>query len=204
MYNATDVLVQSTWELPIVIQWPGSVVKFEFSCDPSDISFGVVFVAAPEEDQDAEDLEIETIEELGRVSCETEPVSGSFEVPSEGVVFFMWDNNYDWTANKKLSYLVEVMQPCFTLIDELRTEKVLPLIKDTVEDLEVAYVRHADAQDCIEHNTANVNFLEEQIAALQRKLDAKYKEADDLEELARKAADMLEYGYTVESGLCIR
>ncbi len=110
VYNATDVLVQSTWELPIVIQWPESTVKFEFSCSPSDITFGIVFVAAPEEDQDLNDLEIETIEEMGRVDSSHEPVTGSFEVPCEGVVFFLFDNNYDWTANKKISYLIEVMQ----------------------------------------------------------------------------------------------
>lgn len=30
-YKGADVLVQSTWELPIIIQWPGSTIKFEFS-----------------------------------------------------------------------------------------------------------------------------------------------------------------------------
>lgn len=30
-YKGADVLVQSTWELPIIIQWPGSTLKFEFS-----------------------------------------------------------------------------------------------------------------------------------------------------------------------------
>lgn len=31
VYKGADVLVQSTWELPIIIQWPESTVKFEFS-----------------------------------------------------------------------------------------------------------------------------------------------------------------------------
>ena len=31
IYKGADVLVQSTWELPIIIQWPESTVKFEFS-----------------------------------------------------------------------------------------------------------------------------------------------------------------------------
>lgn len=30
-YKGADVLVQSTWELPIIIQWPGSTINFEFS-----------------------------------------------------------------------------------------------------------------------------------------------------------------------------
>lgn len=61
VYNATDVLVQTTWELPIVIQCPESTVNFEFCSNPGDISFGIVFVAAPEEDQDDSQLEIETV-----------------------------------------------------------------------------------------------------------------------------------------------
>lgn len=110
VYNGTDVLVQSTWELPIVIQWPDSSVNFEFSVSPSEISFGIVFVAAPVDDSDTSDLEMETIVEMGRVQCDVEPISGSFEVPCEGVIFFLWDNNYDWSALKKISYLIEVKQ----------------------------------------------------------------------------------------------
>ena len=30
-YKGADVLVQSTWELPIIIQWPGSTLNWEFS-----------------------------------------------------------------------------------------------------------------------------------------------------------------------------
>lgn len=69
-YNATDVLVQSSWELPIVIQCPGSTVEFEFCSNPTEISFGIVFVAAPEEGQNENDLEIETVEEMSKVFCE--------------------------------------------------------------------------------------------------------------------------------------
>lgn len=110
VYNATDVLVQTTWELPIVVQYPESTVQFEFCSNPGDISFGIVFVAAPEEGQDPDDLEIETVEEMGLVRSNLEAISGSFEVPCEGVIFFMWDNNFDWSATKQISYLIEVTQ----------------------------------------------------------------------------------------------
>lgn len=39
-YNATGVQVQNTWELPIVVQWPNSTIKFRFSTRPGDIHFG--------------------------------------------------------------------------------------------------------------------------------------------------------------------
>jgi hypothetical protein len=110
VYNATDVLVQSTWELPIVVQWADSKVSFEFISNPSDISFGIVFVAAPDENQPKKELEIETVVEMGKVYTDSEPISGTFELPCEGVIFFVWDNSHDWLANKKLSYLIEVNQ----------------------------------------------------------------------------------------------
>ncbi len=75
---------------------------------------------------------------------------------------------------------------------------------DVVEELDVAYTRQADAQDCIEHNTANVNFLEEQIHALQQKLDAKNEEQDLLEAEMVEAHAVLLHGYSVAPGLAIR
>ena len=51
VYKGADVLVQTTWELPIIIQWPGSSIKFEFSTSQGAIEFGIVFVPALAEDQ---------------------------------------------------------------------------------------------------------------------------------------------------------
>jgi hypothetical protein len=106
-------LVQAAWELPIVIQWPKAVVNYEFSSTPGDISFGVVFVAAPEEGEQVDDLDMETVEEMDRVPSHSETISGSFELPCEGVVFFLWDNNFDWSAVKKISYKIEVKEVSF-------------------------------------------------------------------------------------------
>lgn len=58
------------------------------------IEFGIVFVPALEEDQQQSDLEVETIEEMGRIRSDLQTISGSFTPPSEGVVFFLWDNTY--------------------------------------------------------------------------------------------------------------
>ena len=46
IYNAQQVLIQNTWELPIIVQWPESTIKFRFSVEPGDIFFGVAFVGA--------------------------------------------------------------------------------------------------------------------------------------------------------------
>jgi hypothetical protein len=103
-----DVLVQSTWELPVVIQWPDSTVKYEFQSSPGNIWFGVLFVAAPLEGQSPDSLEVETVEELSLVPSGSEAIHGSFELQCEGVVFFLWDNSFDWSSTKKLSYNIVV------------------------------------------------------------------------------------------------
>ncbi len=66
-YKSTDVLVQTTWELPVVVQWPDAVVNYEFSSQQGDIWFGVLFVAAPSGDMElSENLDVEAVEELAR------------------------------------------------------------------------------------------------------------------------------------------
>ena len=114
-YKGADVLVQGTWELPIIIQWPGSSINFEFSTKGGGIEFGIVFVPAVDDNhqdyhQDQDELNLETVKEMSRVRSDIDKIEGSFTPPSEGVIFFLWDNTYDWTAVKKLSYYVEVYQ----------------------------------------------------------------------------------------------
>ena len=117
VYKGKDVRVNSTWELPIIIQWPGSSIDFEFTTASGGIEFGIVFVPATDDEQNQDELQVETIEEMTRVRSDLERISGSFTPPSEGVVFFIWDNIYDWSAVKHLSYSVDVFQPSFTLPD---------------------------------------------------------------------------------------
>jgi hypothetical protein len=40
----------------------------------------------------------------------SELIHGSFELQCEGIVFFLWDNSYDWTGTKQVSYKVEVLE----------------------------------------------------------------------------------------------
>ncbi len=79
-----------------------------------------------------------------------------------------------------------------------------PALKDVVENLDVAFTRHADAQDCIEHSSADVSFLEEQLATLRAKLDAKHRERDRLERVMDETEAKVELGYAVAPGIAIR
>jgi hypothetical protein len=66
-------------------------------------------VAAPEEGQEEEDVEIATILENSILNSGDDSTTGEFDV-SEGVVFFVWDNTYGWNPSKHLSYSIKVHQ----------------------------------------------------------------------------------------------
>ena len=48
-------------------------------------------------------------------------------------------------------------------------------------------LRYADAEDCIEHNSANLQFLQDQLQVLQGRLSSKYKEQEALIAVANEA-----------------
>jgi hypothetical protein len=167
VYNGADVLVQSTWELPIIIQWPGSTINFEFSTTQGAIEFGIVFVPALEDNQQQDELEVETIEEMGRIRSDLETIAGSFQPPSEGVIFFLWDNTYDWSAVKKLTYTVECLQPSFTLPDYDRCNDARAVLDDVLEDQDTARTLLDDAQYQIDLHTPIVDNLESELNSLK-------------------------------------
>jgi hypothetical protein len=86
----------------------------------------------------------------------------------------------------------------------MRADKCLPLLRETVDDLTAAYVRDADAQDCIEHNTANVGFLEDQLQSLQRKLALRQTEKQALDAEIAALEGKVELANIAGPGLCIR
>lgn len=205
-----------------MIQCPNSSVTYEFSSTPGDISFGVVFVAAPESQQNVDDLDIETVEEVERVPSGTDCVSGSFDVPAEGVIFFLWDNNFDWSSVKSISYSIRVfqvfsfsidsliaycfwcLQPQFATLDDQRCTFALEHLSSTVEDLNLSLYRHADAQSALDHNSANVAFLEDRIAELEKKLSARKEAIAAVSTQITQSEKQIWMRRQCSSGLCIR
>ena len=86
----------------------------------------------------------------------------------------------------------------------MRVDKCIPLLAETVDDLHAAYVRQADAQDCIEHNTANVSFLEDQLLSLQRKRASRQREKDKLDTEIATMEQKIDLAVIAGPGLCIR
>lgn len=83
MYKAKDVLVQTTWELPIIIQYPDTRVIYDFSTAQGDVGFGIMFIPALEPGETLEDVGTEEIEEMTVIPCHTEPYGGEFTPASE-------------------------------------------------------------------------------------------------------------------------
>ena len=73
-YKASGVQVTTHWELPIVIQWPCKV-RFNFKTQSGSISFGIVFVAAPDQNSNIHpnDIKIESVEDMAVVHSTQKP-----------------------------------------------------------------------------------------------------------------------------------
>jgi len=210
-YTATNVVLQpgKTFEVPIILSFPNCKVNFEFATDPEVIKFGICFVAALEEGQTRDDIEVEMIEEMENVACSlTAPVVGSFDCKCEGVVFFMFENESSWegggSSRKELTYLIEVHQPSFTTIDEERCFRAQGDIKIALDELESSSICLADAEVLVERTTEEVIFLQEQLEALAMKLEAKYLEYEENENELDSSLQVLSSGYSRINGLCIR
>lgn len=205
IYKAGDVLINGIMELPIVIQWPESVIKFEFLTSGGDIDFGILFVAALEEGQSEDDLRVETLDDVGRVPSQSEVISGEFVAPSEGVVFFVWDNKYDWfVTNKKLSYSIELFQPSFSVVENERQTLALKVLEDTIEDTETCLIRLADAEDYMDAQGPNLGVLEQQLYDLTLSYNSLVDEYNLLDAEEDRDISTVNTFYGRANGLCIR
>lgn len=209
VYRATEVAVKNAWELPIIIQYPDSTVEFEFTCTPGEISFGVMFVPAPEDDKDIapEDIEIEMVEEMTSVECNINPITGSYQVPCEGVLFFVWENttaDQIWPTPKQISYDIEVQQPAFYYADQQRSEKSFELLGPVCEDLVDSMIRHVDAEDRIERTEESLSSFTIQVTEIQRQLQIKRDALQQVNSDLEKACSTLTASSAAVPGLCIR
>lgn len=75
-----------------------------------DLNFSILFVAALDENAPESELDVETLQDMYRTNSGSELIEGNFDIPTEGVLFFLWDNKFDWSANKQLSYSITVSQ----------------------------------------------------------------------------------------------
>ena len=232
-FNATQILVQNTYELPLPIMLPGSTIDYEFSSEGGDLEFGVLFMKPQDTDSNHNDdiagkdgdrgddhddnddkpktstLESEPeavlIKAIEKVKSEETWVSGSFQAPrSYGTLYFVWDNSFSWIKSKLLSYNIRMFQPTFSLIDEERTRKAYQLLKKA-RDKSIRIRRRLErANRTIDNIKESLGGLEEKRVTLQSRL----KRHEDRCDLATHMVEQITGEYTrvhqLSMGLLIR
>jgi hypothetical protein len=205
-YRAIDVRVQDTLELPIIIQWPDSVINFEFTIKPTDVYFSIYFVAAPENDSERHyfsEVEIETVKDKEKVTCD-EVTEGTYKPPCEGVVFFVWDNTHDWSAIKNVSYKIEVNEPSFKGMEEERMLKSSEILKDVTDDYAACMICLADASEISENIGADNKIINEQIQVAEETVARKIAELQRLRQLEKELVTVINDNLEKIPGLCMR
>ena len=190
-YRSNDLLVVEKVEVPVVVNVPSSQVTFEFRTQEGDIGFGVVFATYTDVDDSVEDgvggkkgpeMNFRHLYRERVVECAEqadEPMRGSFLVQEPGVLFFLFNNEHDWTANKRISYVVDVQSPSFSQPDEERSAIAVPMLDDCCSDLLSAKERHDECMTFIQESTRSIAELERAIAHLKEDLGQLSKERQD-------------------------
>jgi hypothetical protein len=131
-YSGADVLVQTSFVIPVPIPFVGSTgtssynhvttsiymydlfvsyaphrhaVKYQFETEGGDIAFGLTFLSNAHSNHAAAD-----VISLARLPSDQELITGAFKAPSEGTLVFKWSNEYSWFRSKNLSYRIELQQ----------------------------------------------------------------------------------------------
>ena len=193
-YKSNDLLVSEKIEVPVVVNVPSSRVAFEFRTQEGDIGFGVVFATYTDVDEGTEDgiesdnspgpeMKFRALYQEKIVECAEdvgEPMRGSFLVEEPGILFFLFNNEHDWMANKRVSYVIDVQSPTFSQPDEERSAIAVPMLDDCRADLEAARARHNECLTFIEDSNSSCAELERAVLRLKKDvsdLKSQYKNA---------------------------
>lgn len=108
-FKTATVPKGSTLQLDYPITVPKSLLRWNFYTDDKDIGFGVFRRTNPDQRQKAAEMEAVVASE--RVNSHVIPEAGSAVCESTGTYVVRFDNSYSWLNDKKVFYLVEVVEP---------------------------------------------------------------------------------------------
>lgn len=182
-YDSSDVLVQTTFELPIIIECAGSTVHYEFTSNQGDISFGVEFQSEKGEDFG--------VEEPRRVNFAEQPLRGTFDVKQRGVVFFLWDNCYDWSGEKRISYVVRIEQPAFSQADKRRSSRSIAMLSRMTPILDGLHEKYRSAAESFSYNQSYLYVLNSRMNVLQQNLADRMYERSEMDAAAAMAEETI-------------
>lgn len=173
-FNAT-VNVRLTFEVPVQIKNPyGCTVSYRFTTTPSDISFGLYF-----RDVDGNES---TLKENDRVPSHIGAANGTIHPSYEGVIYFRWDNSYNWLTVKELTYLIEVISSI---------EPIGLPVPDVMERTPLKPTKAPQLDSPPPHIVMLETQLKREVEALQKQITLlKIESAKDKDEMAMKDAEI--------------
>jgi len=194
-FKSSNIEVTYDLELPIEVAVPGSRVKYAFSTDGGDISFGL-YIQPPGASQNKNAGTEEDVEllEITRVKSDIDPITGTITIPSPCTLLFYWDNHYSWFRAKRLSYSVSILPPTEDVVQKMRTDRLNEVLGDVMKDKEKTSARLEKISEAREILNKKVIDLENQLRDAKSHLAVARKEEQSLTEkieMRKKQADGL-------------
>lgn len=108
-FKIASVQKGSTLQLDYPVTVKKSLFRWNFFTEEKDIGFGVYRRTTPDQRQKA--AEMDAVVPSERLNCHVIPEAGSVVCETVGTYVVRFDNSYSWLNDKKVFYLVEVVEP---------------------------------------------------------------------------------------------
>jgi len=137
-------------------------------------------------------------------------VKGAFSVDREGTCLFVFDVNDDWwlagilVQDLRISYKITAYVPSFSTVDAERAAAAEALMRENDQLLNESLCSFNDCEAMVKNNSADIQELQEEIAAVEQALATKKEMQKHAEEAELASLRMLNCGYERMNGLCIR
>ena len=208
VFNGSDVLVQTTMELPIPMR-KGSVVDLQFTTINGDISFAMHFrpnakpgVAGKETGVLSSELAL--IMESTRVPSDTLTYSKTFKASTDGSLLLQFDNSYSWFTTKSLNYHIELFEPRGEDAESSRSSACRSLLARTALENQRALTVLDGSRGRAQILKYEILAMEERAAAMRAELDFKGRQLDLAYEETDEMTARIQANQEKLSGLCIR
>jgi len=203
VFNGSDVLVQTTMELPIPMR-KGSVVDLQFTTTNGDISFAMHFRPNAGKETGVLSSELVLIMESTRVPSDTLTYSKTFKASTDGGLLLQFDNSYSWFTTKSLNYHIELFEPRGEDAESSRSSACRSLLARTAIENQRALTVLDGSRGRAQILKYEILAMEERAAAMRAELDFKGRQLDLAYEETDEMTARIQANQEKLSGLCIR
>lgn len=210
VYSSLEVTVQKPRiEIPIVVPYPGDCVDYTFSLERgTGMAFGIFQIVVDEDNETGSKVKvIQDVSFYNSGEGEQGP-SGKLDLDSDGVLIFVVENEeVDWlgmTAQKSISYQIQLYSHTFTFIDEERNALSRSMLTDMLLDRQETERRIELIDDEIDELEDEVENIEEDLEKLRAELLNARKDYSIELETAKMKAMQIQTDYFIFAGLFYR